>query len=262
MSRRPSRGARRRRGLGGGRRYHHRGDGPPRHPTSVVRELLRGLSAVLLVAGTIVLADVAATLLWQEPVTALIAKLRQDDLGNRLDRVPLPTASPVERRALAEIEGDRAQLAFLARRFKRGLKHGDPAARIRIRKIHVNKVVVFGTDHDDLTKGPGFYPSQPLPGAPGTAAIAGHRTTYGAPFRHIDKLRRGDRIDVEMPYGTFSYRVLRLRSVTPDSVWVLRRRPYDQLILSACDPPFSAARRLIAFARLERATVRRARGAA
>ncbi|WP_320670183.1 class E sortase [Patulibacter defluvii] len=239
-------------------RYHRRGDGPARRSSGVIRELLRGLSAVLLIAGTIVLADVGATLLWQEPVTALIAKLRQDDLANQLDRAPLPTASPVQRRALAEIDGDRAQLAFLARRYKRELRRGEAAGRIRIRKIGVNKVVVFGTDHDDLTKGPGFYPSQPLPGAPGTAAIAGHRTTYGAPFRKIDRLRRGDPIDVELPYGRFRYRVLRLRSVTPDSVWVLRRRSYDQLILSACDPPFSAARRLIVFAKLERGTVRRA----
>ena len=74
----------------------------------------------------------------------------------------------------------------------RKIKPGQPIGRIRIPRIHLNKVVVEGTTTDILPKGPGHYPAQPLPGAPGTVAIAGHRTTYGAPFRHVDSLRKGD----------------------------------------------------------------------
>ena len=73
--------------------------------------------------------------------------------------------------------------------------------------IGVSSVVVAGTDTASLRLGPGHYPGTPLPGARGTVAIAGHRTTYGAPFRKLDKLARGDRIEVRMPYGTFVYAV-------------------------------------------------------
>jgi sortase A len=223
-------------------------------PGRRARGLLRAAASVLLLTGALVIADVAATLLWQEPVTAFLARHRQGDLARQLDRIPAP--SPAQRRAVASLDGDRARLAVLARQFGRHPRTGAPAGRIRIPTIGASFVVVFGTDHDSLSKGPGLYPSQPLPGAHGTAAIAGHRTTYLAPFRHVDRLRKGDEVRVDMPYGRFVYRVVDHRSVTPDSLWVLRRRPYDSLVLSACDPPFSAARRLIVFTRLVHESLR------
>ena len=76
-------------------------------------------------------------------------------------------------------------------------------------------MVVAGTDTSSLRRGPGHYPATPLPGAHGTVAIAGHRTTYGAPFRSLDKLDRGDRVEVSMPYGRFVYGVERARIVPP-----------------------------------------------
>ena len=109
-----------------------------------------------------------------------------------------------------------------------------------------------GTNPDDLRHGPGAYDDAPLPGAPGTAAIAGHRTTYGAPFRHLDKLEAGDPVTVELPYATFTYRVEGSRIVKPSDLAVLRRTGYDRLVLSACHPLFSAAKRIVVFARLER----------
>jgi sortase A len=81
-------------------------------------------------------------------------------------------------------------------------------------------------------------------------AIAGHRTTYLAPFRHIDALRPGDRVVVQMPYGRFTYVVQYRRIVTPTALWVTRDVGYDRLVLSACNPLFSAAQRIIVFARL------------
>jgi len=110
--------------------------------------------------------------------------------------------------------------------------------------------VVEGTDTGDLRKGPGHYPETPLPGERGTVGIAGHRTTYGAPFRTIDKLRRGDAIVVDMTYGRFVYRVEKTRIVEPTEVSVKRRVDHERLILSACHPLYSAAQRIVVFARL------------
>jgi sortase A len=110
--------------------------------------------------------------------------------------------------------------------------------------------MVKGSDPADLRKGPGTYDGTPLPGVGGTAAVAAHRTTYLAPFRHLDDMRPGDRITVEMPYATFTYRVQRTKVVDADALWILRRVGYDRLVLSACHPLFSAAQRIVVFARL------------
>ena len=108
------------------------------------------------------------------------------------------------------------------------------------------------TGTSDLRKGPGHYPATPLPGQHGTVGIAGHRTTYGAPFHDIDKLKPGDRIELSMPYGRFTYRVERTRIVPPTATWVTDSVGYDRLILSACHPLYSAAQRIVVFAKLER----------
>jgi sortase A len=121
---------------------------------------------------------------------------------------------------------------------------------VRIPAIGVSYVVVDGTDPATLRKGPGFFPEQPYPGARGTVAIAGHRTTYQAPFRKVDQLQKGNRVIVEMPYGRFTYMVERTRIVKPDALWVLQRTSHDRLVLSACHPLYSAAKRIVVFARL------------
>jgi sortase A len=95
-----------------------------------------------------------------------------------------------------------------------------------------------------------------MPGERGTVAIAGHRTTYGAPFRKVDKLDPGDRIELRMPYGDFVYRVERTKIVPPTELSVLDRVDHDRLVLSACHPLYSAAQRIIVFARLTTATPR------
>jgi sortase A len=117
-------------------------------------------------------------------------------------------------------------------------------------------VFVQGTGAADLRRGPGHYPATPLPGMRGTVAIAGHRTTYGAPFHDVDDLRRGDAIELAMPYGHFTYRVERTRIVAPTATEVTGPVGYDRLVLSACHPLYSAAQRIIVFARLERAEAR------
>ena len=114
----------------------------------------------------------------------------------------------------------------------------------------LNMVLIQGTDTASLEKGPGHHPETPFPGQGGTVGIAGHRTTYLAPFRHIDSMKPGDRVVLAMPYGRFSYRVQRTAVVDPSDVGVVRKVGYERLVLSACNPLYSAEQRFIVFARL------------
>jgi sortase A len=218
-----------------------------------MRRALRILSTVLIVAGALLLADGALTLLWQEPVSSLYARVQQDKLDDRLAQVERAGPSPVERKALARLPDSRRRLRFAARAALRRAHEGDPIGRLRADAIGLDDVVVQGTEAGTLRKGPGHYPHTPLPGGRGTVAIAGHRTTYGAPFRDVDELDRGDRIELRMPYGRFSYRVERKRIVAPTATWVTGRVAYDRLVLTACHPLYSAAQRIVVFARLEHA---------
>jgi sortase A len=220
-----------------------------------MRRVLRPLSTVLIVAGVLLLADAAATLLWQEPLSAVYGRVQQDKLGDRLAAIERAPLAAVDPRALRRLDASR-RLAFSARSLARRSDDGDPLGRIRIPKIGVSDVFVAGTDAGDLRLGPGHYPATPLPGQRGTVAIAGHRTTYGAPFHDVDDLRRGDRIELAMPYGRFTYRVERTRIVAPTATEVTDPVGYDRLVLSACHPLYSAAQRIIVFARLERAEAR------
>jgi sortase A len=111
--------------------------------------------------------------------------------------------------------------------------------------------VVEGTAASELRTGPGHYAATPLPGERGTVGIAGHRTTRGASFRHIDRLGRGDRVELALPYGRFTYRVRGTRTVPPTALWITKRVGYDRLVLSACHPLFSASARVVVFARLD-----------
>jgi sortase A len=207
----------------------------------------RALGTALLVAGLLVLADVAVTMAWQEPVSALRAGRAQHRLAAQLRRVEL--AAPREA-AASRARRRSPDLGRAARAFARTRRDGDAVAELRIPRIGLLAVVVRGTAPADLREGPGLLDGSPLPGQHGTTAIAGHRTTYGAPFRHLDALRRGDVIGVRLPYGSFRYAVEGTRIVDPGDLSVLRRVRHDRLVLSACHPLFSAARRIVVLARL------------
>jgi len=127
---------------------------------------------------------------------------------------------------------------------------GDATARISIPDIGVDKIVVEGVTLDDLKRGPGHYPETPLPGQPGNAAIAGHRTTYGAPFGRINELEAGDEILVTTLQGAFRYEVSEQLIVEPDQVEVLDDFGDDRLTLTACHPKYSARQRIIVVATL------------
>ncbi len=189
-----------------------------------MRAVLRFVASVMMVSGTLLIADAGITLVWQEPVSAFVANREQAQLERAfLD----PPRRVIERRPLK----------------------GDAIALIEIPKIGVSEFVVEGTDVASLRRGPGHYPDTPLPGEKGTTAIAGHRTTYGAPFRRIDQLDRGDRITLDMPDGRFLYRVERTTIVDDQDLSVLDPVGHKRLMLSACHPLYSAAERVIVFAR-------------
>jgi sortase A len=128
---------------------------------------------------------------------------------------------------------------------------GSAVAQIRIPKIGVDKIVVEGVDVADLKKGPGHYPGSPLPGQPGNAAIAGHRTTYGAPFNRIDELEPGDEILVTTVQGSFRYEVQEQRIVAPNQLEVLNDFGDARLTLTACHPKYSARQRIVVVAALQ-----------
>jgi sortase A len=230
-----------------------------RSAPSFGRSGLRALSTVLIVAGVLMLGDAGLTLVWQEPVSAAYAKIVQGRLGGDLKQLELQRPSTIDVAALQKLATERRRMAFLARRLRADAGRGAAVGRVRISRIGASFVLVNGTDTDALRKGPGIYDDVPFPGAPGTTAIAGHRTTYLAPFRNIDELERGDEVVVEMPYGRFTYEVEKTRIVAPTEVSVIHRVQYDRLVLSACHPLYSAAQRIVVFARLVAA---QARGAA
>jgi sortase A len=214
---------------------------------------MRVLAIVLIGAGVLALVDAGVTLIWEEPLSALYAKLRQDDLSGALAKVEHTAPTPVEEHALIDLADVRRRVAFLAGELEGKSHNGDPVGRISIPRIGASFVMVKGTSTSDLESGPGIYGETVFPGMAGTTAVAGHRTTYLAPFRHIDLLRRGSRIMLNMPYAHFIYTVIGKRVVAPSDVHAaVGNVGYSRLVLSACTPLFSAAKRLLVYARLTR----------
>ncbi len=128
---------------------------------------------------------------------------------------------------------------------------GDAIAILKIPKIGVEKTVVQGVSLGVLKRGPGHYPTTPMPGQAGNAAIAGHRTTYGAPFFRLNELDPGDPILVTTRQGKFRYEVLEKRVVRPNETAVLTQTKDNRLTLTTCNPRFSAAQRLVVIAVLK-----------
>ena len=220
----------------------------------------RRLGTALIAAGLLVLAYGAAVLFWRDPVTDLYARYQQHKLAGQLEH-----AWPDYRtgRLGADFHGGDAarlaavqeQVAEAARDFHRRLRDGKPLGRIVIRRMGARVVFVQGTSWArDLSKGPGHYEQTSVPGLGQTTAIAGHRTTFGAPFRKIDRLRRGDAIVLELPYGRFRYQVVSHKVVESNDWSIIRDRGFDQLVLSACHPLYSSSHRWVVFARLQEVT--------
>ena len=207
------------------------------------------------------IADAGVTLAWQEPVSALVARHRRRTSSpaswtSSSRREP----TPAQRRALASLQSERrrdrvprARARAATRRRRADRPHRHPA-------IGADFVVVQGTDAATLRKGPGHYPDTTFPGSRGTVAIAGHRTTY---LRAVPQRRRAEaaatRSCSRCRTAASPTRSQRTRSCSRRALWVTRDVGYDRLVLSACHPLYSAAERIIVFARLRDV---QARGAA
>ena len=211
------------------------------------------LATVLIVVGALTVLDGVVTVVWQEPFSALYASLRQSHLSGELTRVERAGPGAQASLALAKISDERRRVAFLARDLQSHASEGSPVGRILIPRIGANFVVVSGTGTEALMSGPGILKETGFPGIPGTTEIAGHRTTYLAPFRHIDSLAPGDQIILLMPYAHFFYSVTGQRVVAPTDVSAaVSEVGYSRVVLSACTPLFSAAKRLLVYASLTR----------
>jgi sortase A len=156
-------------------------------------------------------------------------------------------AGPVERSDWAKL---RPRLALAARMYGRLLHSGDPVGSIIVPRLSLHTMLVDGTSSSDLRRGPGLDERTSLPGRGHLVYIAGHRTTFGAPFGAIDKLRPGDPIELRLPYATFRYVVTSHRIARADDVTVLADRGHEQLVLQACHPRFFATHRYLVDARL------------
>jgi len=219
------------------------------------------LSIALITAGLLVLADVGITLAYQEPLSSIYSSIKQSEKESQLNRLEsnFLTRSDVKEIQQAELSKNprvrkttvSANVAKLAQRLVDESKPGDALGRIEAPGMDgLNMVFVQGTDEASLELGPGHYPETAMPGQGKTVAIAGHRTTYLAPFRHIDSLKPGDKITLKMPYGTFIYSVQKSEIVDPSDVGIIHNTGYERLVLSACHPLYSASQRYIVYARL------------
>jgi sortase A len=210
-----------------------------------MRRFLRILGTLMIIAGVGALAWAFTVWRWEDPFTATLNYYDQRQLSKSFDRKleegrpPGATPTPVD---------VRTTLPGSAVKWRRSLKEGDAVARLRIPRLGLNEVMVNGTDTNTLKRGPGRYLKSGMPGEGELVYVAGHRTTYGAPFSRIDKLRKGDRVFVELPYGTLEYAITGHRIVEATETSVLESKGHEQLALQACHPRFFASHRYIAYA--------------
>lgn len=217
-----------------------------------MRRALHIASVALITAGIVVGVDVGLTLAWKEPLSTAYGAIQQGRADDQLDRLEDEFPSPEDLRAVERVENPRKRTEQLADRFAGRVDEGEGIGRISIPRIGLDQVFVEGTDTGTLQKGAGRYPETGFPGQGRTIGIAGHRTTYLAPFRKINEIEDGDEIMLEMPYGNFTYIVQKHEIVQPEDVQIVDDVGYERLVLTACHPLYSAAQRWAVFAKLER----------
>lgn len=215
------------------------------------RRVARITGTLMLVGGIAVLVWVLVVWRWEDPFTALYTTWKQHQLSQSYDRrvkayrLPEPSSKTASARVVTA-----GQIRAEARRYRLASTRGQAIGRLHVPRLGLNMVVVDGTDHDSLMKGPGLDRRTYMPGEGQLIYIAGHRTTYLAPFAHIERMKAGDPITIEVPYGTFHYRVFTHRIVQADDLAVLHSRGREIVELQACHPRFFASHRYIVYARL------------
>jgi sortase A len=219
-----------------------------------MRRFARTLGTLMIVAGVGLLAWAVLVWRWEDPFTSLYTAWKQRELASSFDRRLSAYDPPVP--GSTSIAAIRRTMQAEATRYRRGAERGSAIGRIRAPRLGVNMIFVEGTDHESLKRGPGRQRQTFMPGEGDLIYIAGHRTTYAAPFSHIDRLRQGDLVTLEMPYATFVYAITRHQIVPSTATWVLRPREREVLALQACHPRFFASHRYIAYAEPVRIVLR------
>ena len=207
------------------------------------------LGTLLAALGVLTLLWALLVWQWQDPFTGLYTRWKQHQLASQYDkrtRSFQPAISGVTQAA------ERASIAREAKRYRGSSTRGEVIGRLRVPRMGLNMLLVNGTDHETLKKGPGRDERTFMPGENRLVYIAGHRTTYLAPFSHIDRLRTGDRVTIEVPYGRFIYAITGHRIVKSTDLSVLHSPHHEVVELQACHPRFFASHRYIAYARLLR----------
>jgi sortase A len=216
-----------------------------------VHRALRILSTALITAGIVTFVDVGLTLAWKEPISSIYGQIKQSQARDQLHQLESRFPAPADLRRIRSVRGERGRISALADLFaKHHADSGQAIGQIQIAQFDLDAVLIQGTDTASLERGPGHYPDTPFPGQGGTVGIAGHRTTYLAPFRHIDSLVPGDKILIDMPYGHFVYTVQTHRIVPPTQTGITDPVGHPRLVLTACNPLYSAAERYAVFAKL------------
>jgi sortase A len=217
-----------------------------------MRRVSRVVGTVLTVTGLGMLAWVLVVWRWQDPFTALYTHWKQHQLSQAYERRFSDYRPAQLRHNELSVSATTKVIAREARLYRLRSGRGQAIGRIRVPRLHLNMILVNGTDHDTLKRGPGRDRRTYMPGEGQLVYIAGHRTTYLAPFAHIERLRSGDGVTLDVPYASFRYRVFKHRIVGANEMSVLRSHGVEVVELQACHPRFFASHRYIAYARLVR----------
>ena len=237
-----------------------------------MRTLARRLGTTLAVAGVLLVIYAAMVVFWRDPVTSIYTAYEQHAMSGQLTRPSIPgrrprsassaspstagtdagthggaTVRPAVNSAVVMRSARRLALKFAAS------EKGHTGARSVASRSSASgsRRSSSSTDYwGSLSKGPGRYEEGSFPGLGKTTGIAGHRTTFAAPFRNIDSIQHRRLVVVQMPYGTFTYRVLRHKIVDNGDWSIMKKVGFDELVLSACHPLYSADQRYVVFARL------------
>lgn len=207
-----------------------------------MRRFLRGAGWAFIGMGCFVL----YFLVYQLVGTDLITNREQTDLRQKLAQEWAGPAAPAKRGGASALPVPQVPAV------------GHALGVIQIPKIDLKKVVVQGANPEQLALGPGHIPSTVMPGQSGTFAVSGHRTTHGRPFYRLNELAKGDTITIVTRYAIYTYKVAGVEVVSPTAVEVLDNvrgpsgKPRSRIVLTTCNPRFSAAQRLIVFGDLSR----------
>lgn len=211
---------------------------------------MRLFGYMTIVAGLLIASYLAVLLSVGDPITGLYARHQQGQLRTELARQqPAAIATQPKRHTASQLTAALPGLAGTTPSSSEAVV-GSALGVIAIPRIGLDAVFVEGTGTGELDKAPGHYAQTALPGPDGVIAIAAHRTTHGAWFRHIDRLRKHDLINLDFRGRRYTYSVIGYRIVVPTDWSIIRYRGFPKLVLTSCHPLYSASHRYAVFARL------------